>query len=266
MLINSHEIRVGDLHFDPETRDLKDAAGKHVELRNKSSEVLAVLAERPGELVSKAEIMEAVWPDVTVTDENLTQSIADIRRAIGDKDQTLLKTHVGKGYSLDGAASPLPKGSRRIFWAGAGLVAVLVVLSFAFVLPSGVAPAEKPRIAVLAFDDLSAGDDKGWLSDAIAEGVITELAKFDELGVIARNSSFSFRDTDTDIPEIAKQLRADFVVEGSKQKSGEELRVTLQLIDGRDGTHIWAHEFSEDLSDLFVVQSKIVRAWRGPLH
>ena len=84
---------------------MRDADGERVELRNKSSEVLARLAQRPGTIVNKSKIMDAVWPDVTVSDESLTQCVADIRRAIGDKDQRIIATHVGKGYSLSVGSS-----------------------------------------------------------------------------------------------------------------------------------------------------------------
>ena len=231
-----------------------------MELRKKSTEVLARLAEQPGQIVSKGEIMDAVWPDVTVSEESLTQCVADIRRAIGDKDQAILKTHVGKGYSL---SVTTPAADR----AAGSLLKILAVLVLALVGAAGwwlTKPAprtsETPRIAILAFDDLSAGEDKGWLSDGIAEGVITELARYREFLVIARNSSFSFRDKPMDVTKIAEQLDADYIVEGSKQKSGDRLRVTVQLLDGRDGTHIWADEFDADIGELFDVQSQIVRS------
>lgn len=256
------------------SKDLRDDAGNHVGLRNKSSEVLACLAARPGEIVTKAEIMAAVWPDVVVTDESLTQCVADIRRAIGDKKQALLKTHVGKGYCLNSESTQGTPRRAYVQWAFAVISVALAVAVSAWTFQPDPDTAGRNRIAVLAFDDLSAGDDKGYLGDGIAEGIITELASYHEFGVIARNSSFSFRDEETDIQEIARKLRADYIVEGSKQKSGNRLRVTVQLIDGNDGTHMWAQEFNSDIGELFDVQSKIVRSiavqigreliWRAP--
>ena len=257
---NRLEIRLGQIVFELDSRDLRDEAGNRIELRNKSSEVLAFLASHPDQIVTKSDIMDAVWPDVTVSDESLSRCVADIRRAIGDKEQSVLKTHVGKGYSL--AVSTVPSMRRRIMPVAVivlGVVAVVVGAIWALTRPEPVAN-ETPRIAVLAFDDLSADDDKGWLGDGIAEGVITELAGYREFLVIARNSSFSFRDKATDISEIASKLNADYVVEGSKQKFGDRLRVTVQLIDGHDSTHIWADEYDADIGELFEVQSKIVRS------
>ena len=95
-MLNRGEIQLSSVVFDIATGDVRDASGDRVELRKKSTEVLARLAEQPGQIVSKAEIMDAVWQDVTVSEESLTQCIADIRRAIGDKDQRVLETHVGR--------------------------------------------------------------------------------------------------------------------------------------------------------------------------
>ncbi len=166
-----------------------------------------------------------------------------------------------------GAGSAVPKQRRNPLI----LATTPLVLSLALILVLGAglvwwitrldpAQADTPRIAVLALDDLSAGEDKGWLSDGIAEGVITELASYREFLVIARHSSFSFRNKPTDITDIAAQLNADYIVEGSKQKSGNKLRVTVQLINGHDGTHIWAHEFDADIGKLFDVQSQIAQS------
>jgi len=271
-VLNRDEIRIGNVVFDIATRSLCDVRGADIELRNKSSEVLAYLARHRDRIAKKDEIIKAVWPNVTVTDESLTQCIADIRRAIGDKNQTLLKTHIGKGYALNAQARTDFTSPKTVLITALVVLVAAAILTFVF-WPH--APAqERPRIAVLAFDDLSAGEDRGWLSDGIAEGVITELAKFPELTVIARNSSFKFRDGGTGIEEIATALRANYIVEGSKQKSGDRLRVTVQFINAHDGSHIWAHEYNTGIAELFDVQSEIVRsitvtigmevAWRRP--
>jgi TolB-like protein len=118
---------------------------------------------------------------------------------------------------------------------------------------------EKPSIAVLAFDDHSTAKDQGYLSDAISEGIITELARFSQLFVIARNSSFQYRDKATDIRDIAAELGVHYVLEGSQQKDGNSLRITVQLIDALAGRHIWVETYDRKLEDLFAVQDEIVR-------
>lgn len=272
MTLIRRDIRVGAYRFDTDTLVLSDRDGTRKKLRTKSAEVLACLAARRGKIVSKDELFEAIWPDVTVTEESLKQCIADIRRALEDSDQTIVKTKVGTGYCLT-----LDQTDRRgRFGLAVVLAAFVAAIGLGLWWSKGTESAlpGKPRIAVLAFDDLSAGEDKGWLSDGVAEGVITELAGYSELLVLSRNSSFSFRDQATDVTKIASELDADFIVEGSKQKSGDRLRVTVQLLNGHDGTHIWAHEYDGDIGELFEVQSEIVRSisarigyhltWRQP--
>jgi adenylate cyclase len=158
------------------------------------------------------------------------------------------------------AALGMKRGNLLHRWPLAVALIALVAVSLALnslgendEMPTG------PRVAVLAFDDLSAGDDKGYLSDGVAEGLLTELSRYRELGVIARNSSFRFRDSGLGIQDIADELRADYVIEGSKQKSGDQIRITVQLIDGHDGTHIWAEDYDADIGDLFEVQDRVVR-------
>jgi TolB-like protein len=118
---------------------------------------------------------------------------------------------------------------------------------------------DRPVIAVLPFKDHSAGPDKGYLSDAIAEGLITELARSKVYAVIARNSSFKYRGRATDIRQIGKDLGTDYVLEGSQQKAGNRLQVNAQLIDARTGHHLWANLYERQIGDLFVVQDEIVR-------
>ena len=117
-------------------------------------------------------------------------------------------------------------------------------------------PAQ-PSIAVLAFDDLSQGDDQGYLSDAIVEGIITKLSHFSELFVIARNSSFFYKGKAIDVRKIARDLGTRYILEGSQQKAGDRLRVTVQLIDAIAGNHIWAETYDRDLVNLFTVQDEI---------
>ena len=119
--------------------------------------------------------------------------------------------------------------------------------------------SDMPRIAVLPFDDMSTGADKGYLSDAVAEGIITELARSKTYAIIARNSSFRYRDKPTDAKQIGDELGVDYLLEGSQQKIGNRLKVTAQLVDAGDGSHLWANSYNRDIGDLFVVQEEIIR-------
>jgi adenylate cyclase len=115
------------------------------------------------------------------------------------------------------------------------------------------------RIAVLPFEDFSTGADKGYLSDAVAEGIITELARSKTYTVIARNSSFRYRDQPVDVRQIGEELGVDYLLEGSQQKIGGRLKVTAQLLNAHDGSHVWANTYDQEIGDLFVVQELIIR-------
>ena len=244
---------------------LRRADGSVVPLRRQSLQVLRILAEHPGQLVHKDTLMDAVWDQVAVTEDSLTKCIADIRRALEDADHRVVRTLARQGYMLVPQVPDAPEGPERtrlgalpLLAAAMALVAVLGAVAW-WLWPASPVPG-RAAIAVLAFDDLSSEPDRGFLSDGISEGIITELARFPEFDTIARNSSFSFRDTPHDIRHIATTLGADYVLEGSQQKEGERLRVTAQLILGADGTHIWAETYDSQVGDLFSVQDRIIRS------
>jgi adenylate cyclase len=119
---------------------------------------------------------------------------------------------------------------------------------------------DKPSIAVLPFDNMSGDSDQDYFSDGITEDIITELSRFHSMVVIARNSSFAFRGMATDVRDIGKKLGVHYVVEGSVRKSGKRVRVTVQLVDGATGHHIWAERYDRDLEDIFDMQDEITQA------
>jgi adenylate cyclase len=118
---------------------------------------------------------------------------------------------------------------------------------------------DRPSIAVLPFSNMSGELEQQYFSDGITEDIITELSRFRSLFVIARNSSFAFRDERIDISEIARRLGVQYVVEGSIRKSGNRVRITAQLIDAASGAHLWADRYDRDLEDIFAVQDEVVQ-------
>jgi len=134
-------------------------------------------------------------------------------------------------------------------------------------LPLGQPPA-RPRtasVAVLPFDNLSDDPAQGYFADGIAEDIITELSRFRSLAVTARNSSFAYRGQGRPVREIAAELGASYVLEGSVRRAGDRLRLAAQLIDGRDETHVWADRFDVPIDGMFEVQDEITRAVVGAL-
>ena len=113
---------------------------------------------------------------------------------------------------------------------------------------------EKPTVAVLPFENMSGDPEQAYFSDGMTEDVITELSRFAELTVIARNSSFVFRDKAVDVREIGRALNADYLVEGSVRRIGSRIRVTAQLITTTSGTHLWAERYDSAIEDIFAIQ------------
>lgn len=255
--MKSGEMRLGDFVLDVEKRQLNGVGGERVDLRKKSMDVLMMLAESPGISVSKNDLLDGVWHKSAVAEEGLVQCVADIRRAINDTDKSVIETIPGSGYRLNASVRhPV----RRSLWPAAVIV-LLVVTLLALWIQQGrqnQSVADHSVVAVLPLDDLSDAANKGYLSDALSEGIISELARFPQFKVIARNSSFQFRGTATDIREIGKTLGADYVVEGSQQYDGKNLRVTVQLIETESGTHVLSEKLDRTIADLFVMQDRIV--------
>jgi TolB-like protein len=125
---------------------------------------------------------------------------------------------------------------------------------------------ERPSIAVLPFTNLSGSPDQQYFGDAIANDIITALTRFRWFSVVARNSSFAFRDSSIDVREIANRLGARYVVEGSHRQVGHRVRITAQLIDATTGSHIWAERYERDVADIFVIQDEITDSVIGAVE
>jgi adenylate cyclase len=124
---------------------------------------------------------------------------------------------------------------------------------------------DKPSIAVLPFTNISGDPEQEYFADGITEDVITELSRFSNLFVIARNSSFVFKGQAVDVSEIAKKLGVQYIIEGSVRKAGNRVRITAQLIDAKSSMHLWADRYDRDLSDIFEVQDDVVRVVAGQI-
>jgi adenylate cyclase len=125
--------------------------------------------------------------------------------------------------------------------------------------------AEKPAIAVLPFDNMSGDGEQAYFADGITEDLITELARFQNLVVIARNSTFTYKGKATRVKDVARDLGVHYVVEGSVRKAGNRVRVTVQLIDAKSEKHVWAERYDRELTDIFEIQDEVTRAIIGAL-
>jgi len=231
----------GDFRLDAGKRLLTGGDGTPVSLTPKAYDTLAYLVGHAGSIVNKDELMRAVWPDTAVEENNLTQNISLLRRALGEvrNGNRYIATVPGRGYQFTAAV--------RI---ASGKPASLSV------------PAAEASIAVLPFANLSADTDFEYFGEGLAEEIINALAKMKGVRVAARRSAFFFKGRDADIPEIADRLGVELVLEGSVRKSGNRLRITAQLVNAVDGYQLWSERYDReiDLHDIFDVQDEITLA------
>lgn len=252
--LKSVEIDLGTALFNSASGYLLDRGGQKLDLRHQSREVLKVLAQHPKRTVSRDTLMEVVWAGRNVSSDSVAQCITDIRRVLGDSDKRLIETVPNEGYRLVPPASVQVSKRNTISVAGVVLAACLALIWMVWPAP---APLKRPVIAVLPFDDFSTAPHQGYLSDAVSESIVTMLARYPQMTVISRNSSFQFRESDLGITEIADRLGADFLLEGSQVYDGSRLRITAQLIDASTDSHIWADEITVPLEAFIEANSQI---------
>ena len=249
--------------FDSET--LRDPSGQPISLRAQSFAVLRFLAENPNRLVTKDELIQAVWPGIAVTDDSIVQCIHEIRRAFHDEAQSALKTVPKRGYRLVLPAIPVPVSPRPV-WRKAAFMGILVLLVCAASAWSwwfqdadpGKSPVDRrPVVAVLPFDDMSAEKNLAYIGDGVAEDIISMLASAPDIMIIARNSSFAYRGGSFDVRKIGAELGVDYVLEGSVRKEGDKLRLVAQLDDAKTGKHVWAKRFDEAGNDPWSLHDKV---------
>ncbi len=265
---SASRLRIRDLEIDVASGTLwRD--GAVVDLPELSFRLLLTLAERAPGLVSKDELIEAVWGDVVVSDETLAQRARLLRQALGDdgSDSRYFTAVRGRGYRLTApveAIDPDPldvrhtPDSRRGPAALLAFVAALALGALVFWQGSDNL-RDIERLAVLPFKDLSRDRDYGFFADGMQEELLTRLAGIEAVDVLSRSSVERFRGTEIGIPDIAAALDADAVIEGSIRVTGDDLRITVQLIDGRSDRHLWADSFDDVLSveNIFDIQRRV---------
>ena len=227
------------------------ADDREVELRPKSFEVLRYLVENAGRLVPRDEIIEAVWPNVTVTDESLTRCVSDIRLALEDTDQSVIRTVTRRGYVFEAPVSignPCQASDENAARSHTGHVSP----------PTGKLHNGRFSLVVLPFVNLSGGQTGDHLADAITDGLTTFLSRIRGAFVIARSIAMTYKGRAIDVRQIGRELGVRYVLEGSEQHSVSLVRVSAQLIDVDTGAHLWAERFDASYVDLLQAQDEIV--------
>jgi len=232
-------------------------ADRAVELCPKSFEVLRCLLENADRIVTKEELMKAIWPHVIVTDQVLTHCVSEVRQAIGDGDQAIIKTIPRRGYRF---AAPVLRIAANAAAAPQPPPPAIEARPSPDSGPRSQSSLDRPSVAVLPFANLSGDARQDYFSDGISEDITTELSRFSELVVIARNSAFQYKGKAVDIRQVGRELGARYVLEGSVRRSGDRIRITAELIDAVTGAHRWAERYDRELHDIFAVQDEVARA------
>jgi TolB-like protein/Flp pilus assembly protein TadD len=231
--------------FGPYVVDLRTGElwkkGFKIRLQDKPFQILSALLERPGELVTREELRQRLWPGSTFVDwdNGLNTALTKLRDALGDSSENprYIETFPKRGYRFMAPASQTAK-SRVIM------------------------------LAVLPFDNLSGDAEQEYFSDGLTEEMITQLARLspERLGVIARTSSMRYKKSSKAIDTIARELAVDWILEGSVRAGTERVRITAQLIRTADQSHLWAETYDRDLRDILVVQTEVALAIADEIH
>lgn len=258
-------------------------AGRVVRLERIPLDLLFLLVERRGQLVTRQEIIERIWGhDVFVdSDTSVNTAVRKIRQALKDNPDKprLLHTIAGKGYRFvpspadPAIQSPIAPQAKAVqaavlkprrwpLWLGAAAVLIAAALIALPYLPRPFKPGSaKVMLAVLPFVNLSGDVRQEYFADGMTEEMITQLGSLNpaRLGVIARTSAMQYKSARKDTAQIARELGVNYVLEGSVRRAGDRVRVTAQLIQTSDQTHIWAESFDRDLGDVLRLQSEVAR-------
>jgi TolB-like protein len=219
--------------------------GQLVAVSSKGFKLLLALLRAPGQVLSKADLMHAAWSDAAVEESNLSVQIAALRKQLGPSPDggEWIATIPRSGYRFIGSVTSQPAADRTT--------------------AAGAEGEHRPSIAVLPFINLGGEREQEYLADGITEDIITALTRFRWFFVIARNSSFAYKDRSADARQVARELGVRYLLEGSVRKSGQRVRISAQLVDAHSGNHIWAERYDLELTELFAIQDEIAERVAG---
>lgn len=241
--------------------------GRRVKLQEQPFQILEMLLDRPGVVVTREELRDRLWPADTFVDvdASLKTAVNKVRTALGDRAEAprFVETVGRRGYRFIGSVdtAPPPPATRRPWRAAAAAAIVVVaVLGGVFGWSRSHAAATIHSLAVLPLLNLSNDPDQEYFADGITDALITDLASIHALRVISRQSVMRYKGSRKPLPEIARELNVDAVVEGSVVRSGARVRVIAQLVEGPTDRHLWAREYEREVSDLLSLQGEVAGA------
>jgi TolB-like protein/DNA-binding winged helix-turn-helix (wHTH) protein/Tfp pilus assembly protein PilF len=281
--------RFGVFELDLQSRELHKQ-GIRVKLQGQPVEILALLLERPGEIVTREELQKKLWPADTFVDfeQGLNNAMKRLRAALDDDAESphFIETLPRRGYRfiglLKGAgyvpaaeAKPTGRTGALLLWAFFGalaviaLVAVLLGLNVRGWRDRLLARERKPNIqalAILPLANLSGDPEQEYFADGMTEALITELGKIGSPRVISRQSVMQYKSSKKSLQEIADELKVDAVLEGAVQRSGDQVRVTVHLSQALPERQLWAQEYNRSLRDVLSLQGEIARSVADEIH
>ncbi|MBR0712534.1 winged helix-turn-helix domain-containing protein [Bradyrhizobium liaoningense] len=239
-----------EFSLDSERRELR-RAGTLIALEPQVFDLLTYLVRNRDRVVTRDNLLDAIWNGRVVSESTLASRINAARRAINDtgEEQRLIRTAARKGVRFVGDVVETPAAGQQ-----APPLKPREETSAGLPLP------DRPAIAVLPFTNLSGETEQDYFSDGISEDIITALSKLRWFFVIARNSSFIYKGRAVHLRQVADELGVRYVVEGSVRKGGDRVRITAQLNDVATGSHLWAERYDRELADVFAVQDEITEA------
>ncbi len=279
-------VDFGTFQLDLKARELHKA-GVKVKLQEQPFRVLALLVERAGQVVTREELRQKVWPtDAYVAfDQGLNNAIKKVRDALGDSADSprFIETLARNGYRFVAPVGALPgrtsesrvrfdlRALRKPALIGsvaASLLAALGYLAWYGSAMRAASSSEKVILAVLPFDNLSRDPDQEFFSDGLTEEMIAQLGKLnpERLIVIARGSVAKYKDSRLAANQIGRELHADYLVQGSVRRASERVRITVQLIQVRDQTDLWAESYDRELKDMLTLQDSVARTIANQIH
>lgn len=249
----------GDYVLDPGRRELTRGS-EAVAVGPQVFDLLLYLMQNRERVVSKDDLLHAVWGGRIVSESTLTSHINAVRKAIGDSGQAqqLIRTVARKGFRFVGdvreAGSSDAPSSPKV-----GSARSTDTATHALALP------DKPSIAALPFHNLSGDPEQDYFADGVVEDIISALSRIGWLFVIARNSSFTYKGRPMDVKQVGRELGVRYVLEGSVRQAANRVRITGQLIDATTGAHIWADRFEGRLGDIFELQDQVATSVVGAI-
>jgi TolB-like protein/DNA-binding winged helix-turn-helix (wHTH) protein/Tfp pilus assembly protein PilF len=258
--------------------------GEPVPLPPKAFETLLRLLQETGQVVTKAELMAAVWPDTFVEENNLNQCVSIVRRVLGDSPAGTprVETIPRRGYRFVGpvierdsergwpggaaggtgppepGAASTPRRRWRTLFAAAFILAALG-LTVLLLRRSHPAPPIR-SLAVLPFENLSGNAQEDYFAEGFTDTLITSLARIQSLRVISRTSVLHYKGSRQTVPAIARELGVDAMIEGTVMREGSRVRVTAQLVRGDTATHVWADSYEREMKDVLELQNDVARS------